>query len=159
MRVTLDLLKQWDACERALVWFEKDYPSGVEDTLEGLRDNVIPEEWLDDWYWLLVRIAAYKNDPEGDEAYLILKRDKKGCQLTDVYMLSDFREDAQHLRALEEEENLEELFKIVRGGKESHANKAAKALRKSVDLDVLNNLADSLKGTRKALLKGEANGV
>lgn len=71
MKITIDLLKEWGACERALVWFEKTYPAGVTDTLPGLLAR-IPADWEYDGLWLLHELAARMDGPAGDQALTLL---------------------------------------------------------------------------------------
>lgn len=73
MKITIDLLKEWGACERALAWFEKDYPDGVDAPVKELCDKVIPAEWREyDSLWLLHEVAARVDGVEGDEALALL---------------------------------------------------------------------------------------
>ena len=129
MKITLDLLKQWDACEDALEWFAKDYPDGVDATLPILCDKVIPKEHRFEYStWLLHEVAAREKGLEGDEALEMLVERADDSRLARAVMRITLRDTSKALARLVKEGSPEHLVAVVERGAEKDAAQAAEAL-------------------------------
>lgn len=73
MLVTIELLKDWGICERVLRWFEKTYPNGVEDSVQGLLDRMTYKDSEPDKNWFLGKIAIKISGQDGLDALRIVE--------------------------------------------------------------------------------------
>jgi len=129
MKITLDLLKQWDACEDALEWFAKDYPDGVDEPLPILCDKIIPTEHRFEYStWLLHEVAARVEGEEGDEALEMLVERADDSRLARAVMRITLRDTSKALARLVKEGSPEHLVAVLERGVEKDAAQAAEAL-------------------------------
>jgi hypothetical protein len=129
MKVTLDLLKEWGACEDALEWFAKDYPDGVDEPLPVLCDKVIPKEHHFEYStWLLHEVAAREKGLEGDEALAMLVERADDSRLARAVMRITLRDTSEALARLVKEGSPEHLVAVLERGAEKDAAQAAEAL-------------------------------
>ena len=129
MKVTLDLLKEWGACEVALEWFAKDYPDGVDEPLPILCDKMIPKEHHFEYStWLLHEVAARVAGPEGDEALEMLVERADGAQLARAVTQITMRDTSKAMARLVKEGAPEDLALALERGAEKDAIEAAKTL-------------------------------
>lgn len=129
MKITLDLLKQWDACEDALEWFATDYPDGVDEPLPILCDKIIPTEHRFEYStWLLHEVAARVAGPEGDEALEMLIADADPSLLARIVTQITIRDTSAALARLVKEGQAEHLARVMECGSDTDAAHAAAAL-------------------------------
>jgi len=129
MKVTLDLLKEWGACEDALEWFAKDYPDGVDEPLPILCDKMIPKEHHFEYStWLLHEVAARVEGEEGDEALALLIERADGAQLARAVTRITIRDTSKAMARLVKEGAPEDLALVLERGAEKDAAQAAETL-------------------------------
>lgn len=129
MKVTLDLLKEWGACQEALDWWKKDHPDGEDESLTVLCEKVIPEKYRQDWsQWFLYEVAARVEGPEGDEALKKLVEIAEGAQLAKIVMRITIRDTSAALAKLVADGGAEYLVRVLEGGPLVEAATCASAL-------------------------------
>lgn len=129
MKITLDLLEKWGACEVALAWFARAYPDGVEDTVERLSGELIDAEFRNVYgLWLLHEVAARVEGEEGDEALALLIERADGAQLARAVTQITMRDTSKALARLVEIGEADHLVAVVERGAEKDAAQAAEAL-------------------------------
>lgn len=129
MKVTLDLLKEWGACQEALDWWKKDHPDGEDESLTVLCEKVIPEKYRQDWsQWFLYEVAARVEGKEGDEALDILIADADGAQLARIVTQITIRDTSKAMARLVKEGAPEDLTLALERGAAKYAAQAAETL-------------------------------
>lgn len=129
MKVTLDLLKEWGACEDALEWFAKDYPDGVDEPLPILCDKMIPKEHHFEYVtWFLHEVAAREKGPEGDEALEMLVERADGSRLARAVTRITIRDTSKAMARLVKEGAPEDLTLALERGAAKYAAQAAETL-------------------------------
>lgn len=129
MKVTLDMLTEWGACEDALEWFAKDYPDGVDEPLPVLCDKVIPKEHRFEYStWLLHEVAARVEGEEGDEALEMLVERADSSRLARAVTRITIRDTSKAMARLVKEGAPEDLALVLERGAEKYAAQAAEAL-------------------------------
>jgi len=128
VKITLELLKDWNACERALKWFEKDYPDGVDDTIEGLVKR-IPADWEYDALWLLHEVAARVAGVEGDEALALLVERADPSRLAKAVLEIARRDTSAAMERLLQVGDAPSLVRVIERGTDTQAVQAIDALR------------------------------
>lgn len=129
MKVTLDLLKEWGACQEALDWWKKDHPDGEDESLTVLCEKVIPEKYREDWgQWFLFEVAAQVEGKEGDEALDILIADADASLLARIVTQITIRDTSAALARLVKEGQAEHLARVMECGSDTDAAHAAAAL-------------------------------
>jgi hypothetical protein len=129
MKITLDLLKQWGACEVALAWFARAYPDDVEDKVSRLSGELIDAEFRNVYgLWLLHEVAARVEGEEGDEALALLIERADGAQLARIVTQITIRDTSAALARLVKEGQAEHLARVMECGSDTDAAHAAAAL-------------------------------
>lgn len=129
MKITLDLLEKWGACEVALAWFARAYPDGVEDTVERLSGELIDAEFRNVYgLWLLHEVAARVEGEEGDEALALLIERADGAQLARAVTQITMRDTSKAMAKLTNEGGAEYLASVLERGSVTDARLAAAAL-------------------------------
>ena len=129
MKITLDLLEKWGACEDALEWFATDYPDGVDEPLPVLCDKVIPTEHHFEYStWLLHEVAARVEGEEGDEALALLIEWADGAQLARAVTRITIRDTSKAMARLVKEGAPEDLTLALERGAAKYAAQAAETL-------------------------------
>ena len=129
MKITLDLLEKWGACEVALAWFARAYPDDVEDKVSRLSGELIDAEFRNVYgLWLLHEVAARVEGEEGDEALEMLVERADDSRLARAVMRITLRDTSEALARLVKEGSPEHLVAVVERGAEKDAAQAAEAL-------------------------------
>ncbi len=129
MKITLDLLKQWDACEDALEWFARAYPDDVEDKVSRLSGELIDAEFRDVYgLWLLHEVAARVEGEEGDEALEMLIERADSSRLARAVTRITIRDTSKAMARLVKEGAPEDLALVLERGAAKYAAQAAEAL-------------------------------
>jgi len=129
MKITLDLLEKWGACEVALAWFARAYPDDVEDKVSRLSGELIDAEFRNVYgLWLLHEVAARVEGEEGDEALALLIERADGAQLARAVTRITIRDTSKALARLVKEGSPEHLVAVLERGVEKDAIEAAEAL-------------------------------
>ena len=129
MKITLDLLEKWGACEVALAWFARAYPDDVEDKVSRLSGELIDAEFRNVYgLWLLHEVAARVEGEEGDEALALLIERADGAQLARAVTQITMRDTGKALARLVEIGEADHLVAVVERGAEKDAAQAAEAL-------------------------------
>ena len=125
--VTLELLEEWGACERAVKWFVETYPKGITDTMAGLVAR-IPEDWPYDALWLLHQVAKRSGGPEGEDAYRLLVEKADPSRLANAVLELDTRDTSAALDRLVASGDAAQLERVARDGKGEAKTRAEAAL-------------------------------
>lgn len=152
--VTLDLLKSWGACPRALAWFSEAYPKGVTDTISGLLSRM-PEEWPHDRTWFLHETAKRVDGPQGDEALALLVAQADPSRLAKAVTDITRRDTREALDRLKASGDAAGLVTVIKAGPEAAAIEAAAALGEVESLERLTLYAAELPTDRVSLLQKE----
>jgi len=159
MKITLELLKEWNACERALTWFARDYPDGVDAPVQELCDKVIPADWRKyDSLWLLHEVAARVDGKDGDEAMALLVERADGSRLAKAVLEIEKRDTSAALTRLLQVGDAANLAQVIERGTDAQAVQAAEAL-KAVDPAALKGSESVLTGARAALVQEVQRGI
>jgi len=154
VKITLELLKEWGACERALKWFDETYPDGVDAPMKELCDKVIPAEWREyDSLWLLHEVAARVDGVEGDEALALLVERADGSRLAKAVCEITKRDTGAALQRLLQVGDAASLVRVLERGTDAQAVQAADALR-VVDRAVLKGCEGLLSAARVEVVRG-----
>jgi len=129
MKVTLDMLTEWGACQDALDWWKQDHPDGEDEPLDVLVNKIIPEKHREEWgRWFLFEAAVRVEGSEGDEALDMLIADADPSLLARIVTQITIRDTSAALARLVKEGQAEHLARVMECGSDTDAAHAAAAL-------------------------------